>query len=110
MDVPVAPPAPPATEEQKAKAREERDGITRALWRELHTAALAGKLTPQWIGAFGPRIPCGDCRKHWGELLKEIPPVFGAGSFAWTVIVHNTVNLRLGKSEWTVDEARKLYS
>lgn len=98
------------TAEQLAKAEAARNEVTRDLWRKLHTTALAGNLTPEWLNTFAPRLPCGDCQQHWTSLLKEIPPVFGAGSFEWSVTVHNAVNRRLGKPEWTVEDARSLYS
>jgi hypothetical protein len=73
------------------------------LWRELHTKRDADAA---WLATFSSDLPCGDCKKHWGELLKAFPPVFGDGWFAWTVEAHNRVNDRLKKPRMTVGEAR----
>ncbi len=71
------------------------------LWRGLHEAAAAGEIDEEWLKRFTLRVPCGECRMHWKQLLKAIP--FRAGDqFAWSVEVHNAVNARLGKAEWVV--------
>lgn len=76
------------------------------LWRELHLVALAGIIDAAWLDRFTVRIPCGDCRAHWTELLKLHP---GPYDFAWTVDRHNDVNLRIGKPVTGLDEVRRLY-
>ena len=78
----------------------------RALWAELHQKADADRA---WLTAWLAHVPCGDCKAHAREILKTLPPMFGAGWFAWTVAFHNAVNARLGKPQVTVWVARKLW-
>jgi hypothetical protein len=73
------------------------------LWRRLHTAR---RIDARWIRAFTKLLPCGDCRKHWRELLAIYPPVHGLDHFEWGWTMHNAINARLGKSEVSVEEAR----
>lgn len=70
------------------------------LWADLHATAAAGQLTPEWLEEFAARIPCGICRAHWLEMLKTHPPRYD-DQYAWSVEVHNIVNVRLGKPIWT---------
>lgn len=103
-------PAHVPTAAERAKTEAERIALLRSLWLELHWQAALGKLTPEWLDAFGPRIPCGECKRHWHKIVEELPPVFGPESFAWTVEAHNRVNRTLGKPEFTMDDARRFYS
>lgn len=52
-------------------------------------------------------IPCGECKTHWKEVLKEYPPILSGIStfFAWSVNVHNAVNRKLEKKEIGVNDA-----
>lgn len=72
------------------------------LWRRLHMAQDADRA---WLDKFEMAIPCGECKKHWREVLAEDPPEFGGGWFAWTWRVHNAVNVRLGMPELSLAEA-----
>jgi hypothetical protein len=97
----------------KAEERAKRDVTTRKLWSILHNRAFIlrevdGAKEAEFLREFDARVPCGDCRLHWREILKKTPPDFDA-YFAWTVEVHNAVNRILGKREWTVAEARAAY-
>lgn len=88
------------------------------LWKELHKRALdfTGDNDMQYLLQFATRIPryvtgCA-CKEHWASVVKSNPPKFGPNGeyFAWTVHCHNLVNQRLGKTTYTVEEAKKLYS
>jgi hypothetical protein len=83
---------------------------TRALWRMLHERGIEkeGSDDSEWIRYFSGLIPCGDCRKHWREILSETPPDFNK-YFAWTVSAHNSVNNTLGKPFFPIDQAYLLY-
>ncbi len=87
------------------------------LWDELHRRPLE---TPelgkehQWLIAFAARVPCGECRKHWKELLTQNPPDFNAWSASpegktayarWTWVIHNAVNARINKPQFSWEEA-----
>lgn len=86
------------------------------LWADLHRRALAysGDATAEraWIHGFAAQVPCGECRGHWFALIAERPPDLAdaATYFAWTVAVHNRVNVRLGKPMVAEGEARRLWS
>lgn len=73
------------------------------LWAELHATLDAD---PAWDAAFAARLPCGECKAGWLQILKETPPVYGAGRFLWTFEAHNNVNAKLGKPLMTLAEAR----
>lgn len=54
-------------------------------------------------------LPCGSCGKHFYDTLQVEPVERALASkhtlFAWSVRVHNIVNKRLGKPEWTLHRA-----
>jgi hypothetical protein len=85
----------------------------RAMWAELHRRALAftGDVDAEraWMDGFTRRLPCGECRRHWKQLLEATSPDYSSADayFAWTVEAHNQVNRQLGKSQMTVAEARE---
>lgn len=85
---------------------------TSDLWRELHRRPFAadyvGGDDSAWLRDWSARVPCGDCRMEWVQvILPALPPDFASRQayFAWTVAVHNRVNRKLGRREWTADEA-----
>jgi len=58
-------------------------------------------------------LPCAACRRHFYRLLRiDRPPALRDGdAFArWTVDAHNDVNMRLGKSLFTHEQARAKYA
>lgn len=82
------------------------------LWAELHRRALTtnpGADDSAWLEQFARRLPCGECRQHWHDMVRRAPPVW-AGYFRWTVDRHNEVNVRLGKPLLTLEQARALWS
>ncbi len=80
-----------------------------AKWAELHRRALAfeGSDDSTWLIIFASKLPCGDCKQHWQEMVLRTPPDWSR-YFAWTVDRHNEVNRRLGKPELTEPAARTL--
>ncbi len=52
-----------------------------------------------FIYLFARLYPCGDCARHFQELLTKFPPQVGSRSSAatWACHVHNEVNTRLEK-------------
>lgn len=83
------------------------------LWKELHSWALTVDvgLTSSVVGflvGFSGKLPCGECRKHWDELVSK-NPIRGIDTneqlFGWTVYMHNQVNRMLGKPDMELDEA-----
>ena len=59
-------------------------------------------------------IPCKKCAAHYREELARNPVRHhlrdNMDLFAWTVSLHNAVNARLGKPEWSLDRALRHYS
>ncbi len=101
----------------KAELKVRRDQVTRRLWADLHRRALTTTIiNPEveaaWLRKFDERVPCGECQSHWRRLLKQDPPDLSSpgGYFAWTVLMHNRVNERLGKPTATVEQARERWS
>lgn len=77
-------------------------------WQRLHTQALVLE-SPEDRKRLvrNLAIPCGECKTHWKEVLKEYPPILSGIStfFAWSVNVHNAVNRKLEKKEIGVNDA-----
>jgi FAD-linked sulfhydryl oxidase len=55
-------------------------------------------------------IPCASCAQHFTQTLNDHPiddALTGSNElFAWTVMIHNVVNARLGKKHMSVSDAR----
>lgn len=88
------------------------EGQGPALWGKLHRFALRRPTEARarkWLKGFERRISCGECRKHWGAVLKATPPDF-ADLFAWSVAAHDAVNAMLGKPAFGVEAARRVYA
>jgi hypothetical protein len=87
-----------------------------AIWRRLHTMALAWDGNQGALGVIVSiatnAIPCGSCKKHWVELITAKPPTCTTAEefFTLTVDWHNDVNERIGKPRLSLEEARALYS
>lgn len=93
------------------------------LWRCIHLFALNYPEVPsadkraayrQFYIGLQHVIPCSVCAENYQRHLKEIPIdpylVSSARLFEWTVLMHNAVNRELGKQEWTLSQARALYT
>jgi ADP-heptose:LPS heptosyltransferase len=85
------------------------------MWNDLHrrpymVEALDPAAESRWMQAFSSFVPCGECRRHWEELIRRTPPNYSSRSsyFAWTVGAHNNVNMRLGKPIVTLEVARQM--
>lgn len=46
--------------------------------------------------------PCGDCARHFAELVRRDPPDVSSGQRfrMWLCRVHNLVNVRIGKPQF----------
>jgi len=96
---------------------------TRALWKELHLYALAhtvGTDQASWVLIWSRKIPRytpkGSCacnehfNKWYGAVANKPNYKEEGGFFDWSVRLHNSVNTRLNKREWTIEEARIYYT
>lgn len=81
------------------------------LWAEWHIRALAftGDDTA-YLMVLWSKLPCGECKGHFLQLIQQNPPRFGEAYFGYTVDLHNLVNKRLGKPTMTREEARAHWS
>lgn len=92
------------------------------LWAFLHTVSLV-PFTTTWdavsrqtaiarhVRAVADVLPCATCSAHYRDMLRDYPPEVAAqrpgGLFEWTVMVHNTVNVRLGVPQWSLESAHR---
>jgi hypothetical protein len=94
-----------------------------AYWTMLHTTALSqsdpiGERQQinivRFIKYFSEMIPCSECRNEFERILNEsdMNQVLNdrASFFAWTVMVHNLVNKKLGKKVVLTNDAYAMYS
>lgn len=94
------------------------------LWAFLHTVTLVDHTTTweavsrqtalvRHVRAMVDVLPCSSCAKHYREMLLAYPPELAAqrplGLFEWTVMVHNTVNARLGVPQVSLETALRMW-
>lgn len=60
---------------------------------------------------FAQLYPCGECARHFQQLLGELPPQVGSRKAAslWLCALHNEVNKSLGKEEFPCDKLDESY-
>jgi hypothetical protein len=87
------------------------------LWIELHTRALhhKGLEDNAYLSSFASRIPrytsgCA-CQEFYGQWVKNNPAKFGDNFeyFSWSVFLHNSVNIKLGRPSFSLEEAFRKY-
>lgn len=82
--------------------------LGRAAWKLLHTtmARFPDKPTTEestalrdYIHLFARLYPCGECARHFQQILKKYPAQTSSRSSAaaWACFVHNEVNISKGK-------------
>jgi len=82
--------------------------LGRAAWKLFHTtmARFPDKPSPDeskalkdYIHLFARLYPCGECARHFQQILKKYPPQVSTRSSAaaWACFVHNEVNVSKGK-------------
>lgn len=92
-------------------------------WNTFHIAALGYPESPSYTEKKAAKelfesmqflIPCAICREHYKNHLAENPitPFLDRRSdlFKWTVLLHNKVNGKLNKKEWTEHEVMTYYA
>lgn len=86
-------------------------------WNTMHIVSLGYNPEPskkeqddaiRFYKSLETMLPCGICRAHYSEFLREIPVEQAVGSrddlIYWVFRLHNKVNVNLGKREFTFDE------
>lgn len=79
-----------------------------AAWKLFHTILARYPVKPtqlekttlsQYIHLFAQVYPCGDCARHFQQLLEKYPPQVSSRQIAamWGCMVHNKVNESLNK-------------
>lgn len=97
--------------EERATDRMRREGP--ALWKEFHEWTLqhdTGKRDDAWLKYFLGKIPCGQCRAGFAEILNSVLPPDWDDLPGWGYIVHNKVNEKLGKPAYNWEMFRELYN
>jgi hypothetical protein len=77
-------------------------------WMTLHIACLGcqdAKVLVDFVEGYKEIIPCLSCREHFEQVLVENPVPEADDLFKWSVDVHNIVNKRLGKPEFSYEDA-----
>jgi hypothetical protein len=120
---PAPAPAPaPTTEVQEPLTPEVLANVNGVwgppLWRALHSLAEVTEDVVVWEGLLEKvhaTMPCPECARHFGEWRREHPLRLtgeeeGEGLTVsesvriWLLTLHNDVNRRTGKPEWTVEQ------
>ena len=86
-------------------------------WHTMHIVSLGYNPEPskkeqddaiRFYKSLETMLPCGVCRAHYSEFLREMPVEQAVGSrddlIYWVFRLHNKVNVNLGKREFTFDE------
>lgn len=77
-------------------------------WMTLHIACLGcqdHKALSEFVEGYMYIIPCLSCRMHFEQVLVENPVPETGDFFKWSVDVHNIVNKRIGKPEFSYEDA-----
>lgn len=91
-------------------------------WFTLHTISFFYPEYPtstdmrnykEFFERFALFIPCSSCQQHYKQFLKQYPIdgyLDSRDSLSrWVVYLHNKVNVRNGKPEWSYDDVVKDY-
>lgn len=106
---------PKQVEDAKRRIAEKKESQGRAAWANLHTYKYTTEREARLFYDFWqltiPSFGCS-CKSHWAELIKEFPPDFSSAKafFKWGVDAHNKVNERLGKPQFSYEEAKVVYN
>ena len=92
------------------------------LWRVLHTASVFTKGRSHighWrklLAALTAGLPCPECSSHYNSWYSRTPlrfNILGNGTqgviINWVLALHNDVNRRAGRAQWSADQVRSTY-
>jgi hypothetical protein len=79
------------------------------MWAELHS--LSEVPSEEWLAHFAARVPCGECRFHWSNICRIMPPDTGslAAFRRWTWRAHDAVNRLIGRAAVAFDRAAEMW-
>jgi FAD-linked sulfhydryl oxidase len=97
-----------------------RAELGHSAWKVLHTMMAKFPDTPtdedsaalkSYIFLFARLYPCGDCARHFQQILKQFPPQVSSRKSAasWACYVHNEVNKSLNKPEFDCTKIGDFY-
>ena len=92
-----------------------------SLWNTLHTISFYYPDNPtreqrmsawNFFSSLDNLLPCPQCCEHCKQYLQENPPLVHNKDILsrWVINFHNAVNRRLGKPEWTYEQAKQKYN
>lgn len=98
-----------AKRDQLRRQKQATDKEGREAWRLLHECRLG---SPDWLSQWKKKIPrgCG-CYKNFEDMLVDLPPDYSSEQawFAWTVAIHNAVNVKLNRPAVSMERADNLW-
>ncbi|KAF9514456.1 hypothetical protein BS47DRAFT_1295112, partial [Hydnum rufescens UP504] len=94
--------------------------LGQATWKLMHTMTLRFPETPSqderdalrsYFYLTSRLYPCGECAKHFQQLLKDYPPQTSSRKTAsfWLCHIHNLVNTQLSKPEFDCTKLDEAY-
>ncbi|QPH18936.1 hypothetical protein C2857_004062 [Epichloe festucae Fl1] len=94
--------------------------LGRATWKFLHTMVARfpdkpsesdRKTLESFFHLLARLYPCGDCARHFREMLEKYPPQTSSRNAAagWLCASHNMVNKRLGKPQFDCNKIGDFY-
>ena len=87
-----------------AEMRKRLEEAGRKHWEEFHRHVWTLEQLAEWETRIPNEYGC-DCPANYREFkAKCVHPIL---TVEWKVELHNMVNAKLGKREWTVEEARQ---
>lgn len=101
-------PVDPARVQEQSDEQERRLQYYRDLWKELHASNMTPSQFENWCLRV-PNIGCS-CEPWLREYLVDNPPRYDKLQwFAFSVELHNAVNAKLSREQWTIERAREHY-
>jgi hypothetical protein len=83
------------------RLKEDQFARQREHWSKLHTQSFDATSFEAWVKA----IPgCSACQRDFRKIVESNPPRYNDWN-RWTFEAHNAVNFKLGKPEFTFEQA-----
>lgn len=86
------------------------------IWKDMHYRAKVADregrpdLYVSYINNLAESHPCLECRYHMQQNISKYPPSKYSSCFLHSVILHNVVNVMLGKPTMSYEDADQLYN